>query len=217
MTTIDIFSDVICPWCFIGKRRLERALEQRPLKDLTIHWRAFQLNPDMPAGGMPRKTYVETKFGGPDRARQIYANIRVMGEREGLDFQFEKIQRTPNTVTAHRLIRHATEQGQADALVERLFSAYFTEGLDIGDEETLLALAGEVGMDTNAASEFLVARGGLAEVMAESRFAYENGISGVPCFIFNRRYAVSGAQEPEAFFPFFDLDEDEELPVAGRS
>lgn len=217
MTQIDIFSDVICPWCFIGKRRLERALKIRPLPDLTIQWRAFQLNPDMPAEGMSRKAYLENKFGGPERAQQIYDNIRRTGDGEGIDFRFDLIERTPNTVLAHRTINLATARGTSDALVEQLFNAYFIEGVDIGDLDNLVALAEASGMDAAETRDWLEGKGGATEVMAETRFAYENGINGVPCFIFNRQYAVSGAQEPEAFFPLFDLDSSESTIVANQA
>lgn len=207
---IDIFSDVICPWCFIGKRRLETALRQRPLGNVELHWRAFQLNPDMPVQGMPRQLYLETKFGGTDRARQVYETIRQNGAAEGIDFQFDKIARTPNTVLAHRLIRFASDQGFGDPLVERLFVAYFTEGVDIGDRDKLIEQAIAVGMDAEEVSDFLAGSGGQPEVQAETRFAYENGINGVPCFIFNRHYALAGAQDPSAFFPLFELSLSEE-------
>ncbi|MBO6558980.1 MAG: DsbA family oxidoreductase [Nisaea sp.] len=217
MTQIDIFSDVICPWCFIGKRRLERALKLRPVPDLTIQWRAFQLNPDMPVEGMSRQAYLENKFGGPERASQIYDNIRRMGDGEGIDFRFDLIQRTPNTVLAHRTINLATAMGTSDALVENLFNAYFIEGVDIGDLDNLVTLAEASGMDAEETRTWLEGKGGATEVMAETRFAYENGINGVPCFIFNRQYAVSGAQEPEAFFPLFDLDASQKSPVANQA
>lgn len=217
MTQIDIFSDVICPWCFIGKRRLERALKLRPVPDLTIQWRAFQLNPDMPVEGMSRQAYLENKFGGPERASQIYDNIRRMGDGEGIDFRFDLIQRTPNTVLAHRTINLATAMGTADALVENLFNAYFIEGVDIGDLDNLVELAEASGMDAEETRTWLEGKGGATEVMAETRFAYENGINGVPCFIFNRQYAVSGAQEPEAFFPLFDLDASQKTTVANQA
>ncbi|NQW10930.1 MAG: DsbA family oxidoreductase [Alphaproteobacteria bacterium] len=206
---IDIFSDVICPWCFIGKRRLERALREKPQEDLEIHWRAFQLNPDMPIQGMPRQAYLDTKFGNKERATQIYETIRQNGAREDIDFQLDKIQRTPNTVKAHRLIRFASEQGMADPLVERLFTGYFYEGVDIGDADRLADLAEDAGLQRGEVAVFLESSEGTADVLAETRFAYENGINGVPCFIFDRHYALAGAQEPEAFFPLFELARNE--------
>ena len=206
MTQIDIFSDVTCPWCFIGKRRLERALKARPLPKLSIQWRAFQLNPDMPIGGMERATYLESKFGTPDQAEQMIENIKRMGDGEGIDFRFELIQRMPNTALAHRTINLATEMGASDALIEQLFVAYFTEGIDIGQIDNLVEIAKQSGMKPDHTRKWLKSSGGSSEVMAETRFAYENGINGVPCFIFNRQYAISGAQEPEAFFPLFGID-----------
>jgi predicted DsbA family dithiol-disulfide isomerase len=206
---IDIFSDVICPWCFIGKRRLERALAQRPQGEVEIHWRAFQLNPDMPVQGMPRQAYLQAKFGGAERAAQIYETIRENGKKEGIDFQFDSIARTPNTVRAHRLIRFASDRGASDVLVERLFTGYFYDGMDIGDVETLAAIAEEAGLDPAEARTFLESNETVADVLAETRFAYENGINGVPCFIFDRRYALAGAQEPAAFFPLFELVQNE--------
>jgi predicted DsbA family dithiol-disulfide isomerase len=214
---IDIFSDVICPWCFIGKRRLERALELQPQTDVEIHWRAFQLNPDMPVQGMARQAYLQAKFGGPERATQIYETIRQNGEKEGLDFQFDRIGTTPKTVMAHRLIRFASERGASDALVERLFKAYFYEGQNIGDLDTLAAIAEEVGLDRDETAEHLGGTEGVADVLAETRFAYENGINGVPCFIFERRYALAGAQEPEAFFPLFELVRNEAGKMAAAN
>jgi len=202
---IDIFSDVICPWCFIGKRRLERALRERPQGDVEICWRAFQLNPDMPVQGMARQLYVETKFGGTERASQIYETIRQNGVREGIDFRFDLILQTPNTVRAHRLIRFASERAHGDALVERMFTAYFQEGVDIGNADALADLAAEVGLSRGEAAAFLEGSDGMADVLAETRFAYESGINGVPCFIFDRHYALAGAQEPEAFYPLFEL------------
>ena len=216
---IDIFSDVVCPWCFIGKRRLERALAERPQEQVEIHWRAFQLNPDMPVQGMPRQTYLQTKFGGPERAAQIYETIRENGRKEGLDFQFEKIGTTPNTVRAHRLIRFASDRGASDALVEKLFTGYFYDGQNIGEVETLADIAAEAGLDRDEAVDFLNGNEAVTDVLAETRFAYENGINGVPCFIFDRRYALAGAQEPEAFFPLFELVQNEAAgkPVAANT
>ena len=214
MIQIDLFSDVVCPWCFIGKRRLEQAIAARPRRGVAIQWRAFQLNPDMPRDGMHRQHYIEAKFGGPERAKQIYNNIRDAGESVGLGFTFEKINRTPNTIVAHRLIYWATHQEQADPVVENLFRAYFFDGRDIGCIDVLGEIASESGLDGDAAKAYLRSQHGHREVAAETRYAYENGITGVPCFIFNRRYAVAGAQEPEAFFPLFDLEPEEQAAAA---
>lgn len=202
---IDIFSDTICPWCFIGKRRLERALAERPQPKLTIRWRAFQLNPDMPEGGMDRKRYVEVKFGGPANAQAVYDQIRAAGESEGIDFAFEAMQRTPNTVASHRLIRYAGDTGNQDAVVQALFDAYFLRGEDIGDLEVLSAAAATGGLDAAAARAFLESDAGASEVRAEDRAARQAGISGVPCFIFNGQHALAGAHTPEVLHQLFDL------------
>ncbi len=213
---IDIFSDTICPWCFIGKRRLERALAERPQPNLTIRWRAFQLNPDMPEGGMDRQRYVELKFGGPANAKAVYDQVRAAGESEGIDFAFEAMTRTPNTVASHRLIRYAGQSGHQDGVVQALFDAYFLRGEDIGDLDVLTAAAATGGLDAAAARAFLegdaeAARGFLESdaeaeaVRAEDQGARQAGISGVPCFIFNRHHALAGAHPPEVLHQLFDL------------
>ena len=206
MIQIDLFSDVICPWCFIGKRRLERALNQRSNSGVDINWRAFQLNPDMPKNGMLRDHYLEAKFGGPDRAKTIYDNIRKTGETEGIEFEFEKIQKTPNTVLAHRLITWSKDQKISDLIVESLFKAYFYEGRDIGSLETLKEILEDSNIDTESFVRYAKSDEGIDQVANDTRYAYSNGITGVPCFIFDKKYSISGAQEPEAFFPLFDLN-----------
>lgn len=212
---IDVVSDVICPWCYIGKRRLAAALQQRPEVEAEILWHPFQLNPDMPPEGMARERYIAAKFGGGQHASRIYQNVTEVGAAVGIPFHFEHIRVTPNTRDAHRLIRRATEGGDADALVEALFEAYFIEGRDIGDRATLAAIAGEAGLDGEATARFLASREGAEEVLAEDMSARRIGINAVPCFIFDRKYVVSGAQEPEFFFPLFDLLKTEQAaPVA---
>ena len=202
---IDIVSDVICPWCFIGKRRLERALAQRPQMAVEVTWRPFQLNPDMPSEGMARDAYLAAKFGGAAHAGRIYATVAEAGATVDIPFAFERIRRTPNTRDAHRLIRYAAASGEADSVVEGLFRAYFIEGRDIGDRTTLGAIAGEAGLDGDAARTWLESTADIDEVIAEDRSARRLGINAVPCFIFARQYAVSGAQDPEFFLPVFDL------------
>jgi predicted DsbA family dithiol-disulfide isomerase len=202
---IDIVSDVICPWCFIGKRRLEKALARRPDVAADFTWRPFQLNPDMPAEGMPRQDYLAAKFGGAQHAGRIYGAIAEAGASVGIAFAFDRIRRTPNTRNAHRLIRHAERHGRADALVDGLFRAYFTEGRDLGDRATLAEIANEAGLDREEAAGFLDTDTDLAEMLAEDRGARRLGINAVPCFIVENQYAISGAQEPEFFLPIFDL------------
>ncbi|MEK9594812.1 MAG: DsbA family oxidoreductase [Rhodospirillaceae bacterium] len=207
MLKIEIFSDVVCPWCLIGKRRFEQALAERPNAQVEITWRAFQLNPDLISDGIDRQQYLQQKFGGPDQAKQIYRRIEAIGAEEGIDFAFDKITRTPNTVLAHRLIRWARGHGVQDAVVEALFSAYFFDGVDIGNLENLVEIAVINGLDDEETFEYLNGPDGVREILDETRLAYNSGITGVPCFIINRQYAVSGAQEPQAFFPLFDLDQ----------
>ncbi len=202
---IDIFSDTICPWCFIGKRRLERALAERPQPALTIRWRAFQLNPDMPPEGMDRERYLEPKFGGPVNARAVYEHVRQAGESEGIAFAFDEMRRTPNTVDSHRLIRFADRTGRQDAVVEALFDAYFLQVDDIGDPEVLVAAAVAAGLDAEEVRAFLASGADGEDVRAEDLSARRAGINGVPCFIFNRRHALAGAHPPEVLHQLFDL------------
>lgn len=205
----DIFSDVVCPWCYIGKRRFARALTQRPDIQPDVFWRAFQLNPDLPREGMDRAEYVTMKFGGGRRAEEIYKRVTEAGLSEGIDFRFDRIRRTPNTTDAHRLLLYAAGAKAQDAVVDRLFVGYFTEGADIGDTDTLAALAGDAGLEIDPARRFLISEQGRETVMEDLSFAYKMGITGVPCFILEGKYALPGAHEPEAFQPLFDLAKQE--------
>ena len=199
--TIDVISDVVCPWCYIGKRRLESALGELVAREPAVRpfvsWHPFQLNPELPREGIDRRTYVEDKFGGPERAREVYERVREVGALVGIPFAFGAIGRQPNTRDAHRLISWAQAQGDADLLVERLFRAYFLDGRFVGDCEVLAAIAGEAGLDADAAREYLASEQGEDTVAAMDRRVRELGVGGVPFFIFGGRVAVSGAQEPE--------------------
>lgn len=219
MITIDVFSDPICPWCFIGKKRLDEALAARPDIPVTVRWRAFQLNPDMPRAGMDRQAYLSAKFGGADRAGEVYGHIRRVGSQVGIDFQFERIPRTPSTLKAHRLIRysHRPEVDTANALVPALFQAYFLEGKDIGTDEVLLNIAENVRMKRDAVAAYLASDEDESEVQAEDVYARRLGIGGVPCFIIEGKYALSGAQEPEAFLPILDMALQEQSGVTAAS
>lgn len=212
---IDIYADPVCPWCYIGKRRLERALERREERRTTLRWRAYQLNPDMPAEGIERSRYLTLKFGGAERARQLYENIRKIGATVGIDFEFGKITRTPNTLQAHRLIRYANGTPQSGTVIEQLFSRYFVEGGTIDDTENLIQIAVKSGLDETAVTAYLSSDEDLSEVRQEDRAARRLGIQGVPCFIINNQYALSGAQEPEAFFPIFEIASQELTAVKG--
>ena len=205
MVQIDIYSDTVCPWCFIGKRRLERALAARDDIDVSIRWHAFQLNPDMPAAGMERERYLASKFGGPERAASVYATIARAGHAERIPFDFEAIPRMPNTIQSHRLVRYADRFGMQDAVVEALFKAFFFDGEDIGDDVTLLRVGSRVGLERDATAAFLAGDEERDTVVAEDLRARRMGTNAVPFFVVNGDYAISGAQEPEAFFPLFDL------------
>jgi len=190
---IEIVSDVICPWCYIGKRRLEKALqlvdgEVKP----EIQWLPFQLNPDMPREGMARADYRRAKFGSVERGKQLDARVSAEGQGEGIAFAFERMQRTPNTVAAHRLIALAQKQGKGQAVVDMLFRKYFEEGVDIGDPAILEKIASENGIQgwPQDADE--------KEVSALEASMRGFGISAVPTFIFDRKFAVSGAHPPES-------------------
>ena len=202
---IEIVSDVICPWCYIGKRRLERALARRPSLVVTRSWRAFQLHPELPIEGVPHGLYLAAKFGGSHNARRACAVLSTAGRGEGIDFAFDRIGRAANTLRAHRLIRFAADEGAGDDVVEALFRAYFFEGLDIGAIDVLAAIAGRAGLHCAAVRNYLAGAAGTREVLAEDRRARDLGIHAVPCFVLERGYAISGAQEPEMLLSLFDL------------
>ena len=201
---IDIVSDAVCPWCYVGKRRLEAALATRPELTVEIAWHAFQLNPGMPEEGMDRESYLATKFGSAARAASIYNDIEQAGADEGIAFAFDSIKRTPNTINAHRLILLAGKHGAQDAVVEALFKRYFLEGADIGDPGELAAIAAGAGIDETLARDYLASSEGVEAVNAEDRRMRHIGVTGVPCFIIDKRFAISGAQAPEVFQRIFD-------------
>ena len=197
---VDVISDVMCPWCFIGKRRLERAAGMaRDEFALSVTWRPFRLDATIPPGGIDRRTYLENKFGGPDGAREVYARIGAAGAGEGIDFNFDAIAVSPNTLDAHRVIRWAGGIGESTqgAVVEQLFRRFFLHGEDIGDRGVLAEAADEAGMDGALVRALLATDRDAEEVGAEAARASEIGVTGVPCFIFAGRTAVSGAHEPE--------------------
>ncbi len=207
---VDVYSDTICPWCFIGKRRLERALAERPQPDLAISWRPFQLNPEMPPGGMDRRRYLALKFGGPAGAREVYAQVRQAGLSEDIDFAFEAIERTPNTLNSHRLIRYAGAAGRQGQVVQALFDSYFLEARDLGDPQVLVAAAEAAGLDPAATRAYLDSDEDAETVRAEDARARQIGIQGVPTFILNEKYVLSGAHPPEVLFHMFELGRQED-------
>lgn len=196
---VTIYSDVICPWCYVGKRRLERALMAPGMpQDLAISWRPFELNPDMPEDGMERAAYRARKFG-PEKARQLDLQMGETGREVGIEFQFDKMRRTPNTRLAHRLIWQAGREDMdaQNVLVDRLFAGYFEEGLDIGDRNVLLALAKEADLDQGDAVGALDDDDSLDAVLDLEDEGIKLGIRGVPFFLLINKYAISGAQPPE--------------------
>jgi predicted DsbA family dithiol-disulfide isomerase len=201
---IDVVSDVVCPWCYIGKRKLETALGELaasdPAAEPSVRWHPFQLNPDLPPQGIPRNAYLHAKFGGQTRAAEIYARVKAVGAEVGIAFDFDRIAIQPNTLPAHRLIAWAQERedaGLTGDLVERLFQAYFVQGRAIGEPAELAKIASEAGLELAATQAMLASTENLAAVSAEDREARNVGINGVPFFIFNGSTALSGAHDPE--------------------
>ncbi|MEL6435153.1 MAG: DsbA family oxidoreductase [Pseudomonadota bacterium] len=193
---VDVISDVMCPWCYIGKRRLEMASDFLDGDiDLIVHWRPFQLDATLPDAGLDRKTYLENKFGGPQRAAEIYAQIREAGAEERIKFRFDDITVSPNTLNAHRLIRFAGETSPdvQDAVVEDLFDRFFLRGEHIGDLDVLGDAADQAGMDRDATIRRLASDEARAETSAEVERAHTIGVTGVPCFIFDQSTVVMGA------------------------
>lgn len=201
---IDIISDTICPWCLVGKRRLEAALAQRPNLDVEVQWHPFQLNPATPVEGIDRETYIREKFGSSNYPLQMLKALNAAGKSVDVNFDFHSMPRVPNTLRSHRLIRWAGEAGVQGAVVNILFDRYFLEQSDIGDPEVLAAVATEAGMDGGEV-RLRLDRGDDAEIVAsEDEHARRLGISGVPTFILDQKHAVSGAQEPEVLLQLFD-------------
>ena len=195
--SVDIVSDVVCPWCYVGKRKFEGALAQLPDVDVQVRWRPFQLDPTIPQGGIDRMEYLTKKFGA-ERAGSMHHRLEDIGREAGVDFAFDKIARSPNTLDAHRLIRWAFTSGKQEAIVERLFRLYFIEGRDIGDRDLLADVASENGMDRAAIRARLDMDSDAADVQAEIESAVRIGVNGVPFFIIDGKYGLSGAQPSEA-------------------
>lgn len=194
MIRLDIFSDPICPWCFIGKANLDRALEAHPDHPFAIEWHPFQLNPDMPPEGADRRSYLEAKFGGKQNAVSIYARVAEAAEAAGVAINFEAMNRVPNTLDAHRMIHWAGLEGGQSVMVSALFRAYFRDGKDIGDKATLAALAGDAGMDAALATRLLATDADRADIAARDAHARQRGVNAVPTFVISNQYVLSGAQ-----------------------
>jgi predicted DsbA family dithiol-disulfide isomerase len=201
---IDVVSDVVCPWCFVGKRRLEAALAGR--KDLApeIRWRPFFLDPTVPRGGKPRIDYITGKFGGSDKITPAHERLTGLGKNVGIDFHFDRIQVQPNTLDAHRLISWAQAEGKADALVESLFMDFFVNGVDLADHASLAAAAARAGMSASKVSGDLASNKDEELVAKQAQAASASGIGGVPFFVFGNKVAVAGAQEAEVLSSAID-------------
>ena len=206
---IEIYSDVVCPWCFVGKRRLERALETAGYANRArVTWRPFELNPSMPKEGMDRRVYLDAKFGGKEVRREIEERLAKVGEAEGIVFAFDRIERTPNTFDAHRLIWFAGQQGCQDEVAEALFHSYFTNGREIGSLNSLAEIASDCGLSREEVERFLASDRAVQEVQTEEAIGHRLGIRGVPHFILNGSTSISGAQPPDIFVSAFQQAED---------
>ncbi|MDB9991646.1 DsbA family oxidoreductase [Amylibacter sp.] len=194
MAKIDIISDPICPWCYIGKTRLDRALELNPTHNFIIEWHPFQLNPTMPKDGMDRREYLEAKFGGQKEAIEVYSNIDKTATETGLSLNFGGIKRTPNTIDAHRLIHWAGIEGRQNSIIDRLFKAYFQEGRDISEHSVLTRIASAAGMDQDVVRSLLKSDADKEDIKARDTDARKRGIQGVPTFVVANEYIIQGAQ-----------------------
>jgi len=204
MVQLDIISDPICPWCYIGKTLLDRALAERPRHPFTFQWHPFQLNPEMPAEGMDRKAYLEAKFGGREAAARAYAPVLERAAEAGLEIDFAAIERVPNTLDAHRLIHWAGIEGRQMPVAMALFRAYFEEGRDIGASEVLADIADSAGMDAAVVMKLLKSDADRDDIRKRDAKAREMGITGVPTFIVAGKHAVPGCQPAEAWLTVID-------------
>jgi len=194
---IDVFSDVVCPWCFIGKRRLEKALALVPDVPVEVRWRPYFLNDWVPREGIDRKTYLEAKFGSVERYAGMAGRVQQAAAEEGLVYALDKISRQPSTLDCHRLILWARNAGAAARMKQRLMELYFAEGADLSDRDVLVQAAVDCGLDGDLVRNLLAGDADIERVTREAESAEEAGIDGVPCFIFGNVLAVSGAQSPE--------------------
>ena len=201
---VDVISDVICPWCYIGKRRHEKAIAALDGQhDVQVDWHPFQLNPTMPKEGISRKEYRTRKFGSWERSLELDAKVIAVGQTEGIQFAFDKIERTPNTVDAHRLIWLADQQGCQDAVVEALFRAYFTDVRNISNRQTLIDVVSEAGLDRQLAETMIDSDEGMDGIEEAGELSRRHQVTGVPFFIINNAITLSGAQEPDTFLDAF--------------
>ncbi|MGE5515785.1 MAG: DsbA family oxidoreductase [Bacteroidota bacterium] len=211
---IEYIFDTVCPWCYVGKRRFERALALRPGTRADIHWRPFLLNPDIPPEGIDRHAYLERKFGGPARVQRVHGAVAAAGEAEGIQFAFDRITRTPNTMTSHRMIRFASGSGRAGEAVEALYQAYFCDGRDIGNLDELLDIAASIGLPRPELKYYLESDTDVSAVMNDNARAHRLGVNGVPCLVLDGQYAVAGAQEADVLLRLIDIAREAEAEAA---
>jgi predicted DsbA family dithiol-disulfide isomerase len=211
---IEYVFDTVCPWCYVGKRRLERALAQRPETRPRIVWRPFLLNPDLPPEGIDRKLYLDRKFGGVARVQRVHAAVAAAGRGEGIEFDFESIARMPNSLNSHRLIRYAGGTGRESEVVEALYQAYFTLGLDIGDLQVLADIGASLGLEREQTLAYLSSDADTAGVLGDNARAHRLGVNGVPCLILEGSYALAGAQEPDILLRLIDIVREGQPEVA---
>lgn len=204
MIRIDVYADVVCPWCYIGEKRLEKALATRPDLSVERRWRPFQLRPEMLESGLPWAEFAREKFGGEENARTAFEQVTRLGAEEGIRFDFGRVASAPNTVDAHRLILHATESDRQWKMANALFEAYFDHGKNLNDREDLLAVAAGASLDAKEVRGFLEGNVPHAEVWQAQEEAARLGVGGVPFYVFDGRYALSGARPVEVFLKALD-------------
>lgn len=211
---IEFIFDTVCPWCYVGKRRFEKALSLRPGARADIHWRPFLLNPDIPVEGIDRRAYLDRKFGGPSRVQRIHGAVAAAGRAEGIEFAFDRITRAPNTLNSHRMIRFAGGLGREAATVEAIYHAYFCEGTDIGAVGELVAIGTRLGLPEAALEAYLQSDADISSVMNDNARAHRLGVNGVPCLILEGSYALAGAQDSDILLRLIDIAREGESEAA---
>jgi predicted DsbA family dithiol-disulfide isomerase len=201
---IDFFFDTICPWSYVGKRRLERVLVERKNQNISVNWCSLLLNPDLPPPGIDQDSYPTDKFGTENRIHRVYDKIKDVGLSVNIDFNFNTIRHTPNTIDTHRLVHFAGVNGKSETALDLLFKNYFVEGKNIGDVKVLMVIAKSIGLDTQAFSDHLKSPDGIAEIYANNARAQRLGINGMPSYVFNGNLVISGAQEPNVLERMLD-------------
>lgn len=211
---VEFIFDTVCPWCYVGKRRFEAALAQRPGLRVDIHWRPFLLNPDLPMEGIDRQAYLDRKFGGPSRVNRVHNAVTSAAESVGLTFAFDKITRAPNTLNSHRMIRFSTSLARDVEVVEALYKSYFCDGRDIGSVDELVSIGAQAGLPADKLRDYLLSDADIAVVMNDNNRAHRLGVNGVPCLILDGQYAIAGAQEPDVLLRLIDIARETEAEPA---